>query len=142
MYRSDDQRDFARRLRNQTTAAERELWRLLRAQQVDGYKFRRQAAIGAYVVDFVCFSHKLIVELDGPHHGEEAAVEHDARRTAWLLSQGYRVIRFWNHQLDEEIQSVVEQIRHALEAAESNAPQSPLPNPPHRGEGAGRINPR
>jgi very-short-patch-repair endonuclease len=84
MYRDRDQRDFARDLRNQMTEAEKRLWRLLRAQQIGGWKFRRQAAIGPYVVDFVCFSHKLIVELDGPQHAEDDAAKHDARRTAWL----------------------------------------------------------
>jgi very-short-patch-repair endonuclease len=114
MYRDREQRDFARSLRNFMTEAEKRLWRLLRAQQIDGWKFRRQAAIGPYVVDFVCFSHKLIVELDGPHHAAENAARHDSRRTAWLTSQGFRVLRFWNHQLDEEILSVVDTIRAAL----------------------------
>jgi very-short-patch-repair endonuclease len=135
MYRDPDQRDFARRLRNQMTEAEKSLWHFLRAQRLDGHKFRRQAAIGAYVVDFVCFAENLIVELDGAQHGEPDAAEYDAQRTAWLLARGYRVMRFWNHKLDEEIQSVVEQIRRALAGEELNAPQSPLPNPPRQGEG-------
>jgi very-short-patch-repair endonuclease len=115
MYRDREQRDFARSLRNFMTEAEKRLWRLLRAQQIDGWKFRRQAAIGPYVVDFVCFSHKLIVELDGPQHAEPDAARHDTRRTSWLTSQGFRVLRFWNHQLDEEILGVVDTIRAALQ---------------------------
>jgi very-short-patch-repair endonuclease len=114
MYRDREQRDFARDLRNQPTEAEKRLWRLLRAEQLKGFKFRRQAAIGPYIVDFVCFSHKLIVELDGPHHAEETSIKHDSRRTAWLSSQGFRVIRFWNHQLDEDIHNVVDAIVAAL----------------------------
>jgi very-short-patch-repair endonuclease len=135
MYRDSDQRDFARKLRNQVTEAEKRLWRLLRAQQLDGHKFRRQAAIGAYVVDFVCFAHKLIVELDGPQHCENEAAEHDARRTAWLTSRGFRVIRFWNHQLDEDAPLVVDAIRRELREMESSALQHPSPTLPARGRG-------
>ena len=79
-----------------------------------GVKFRRQAAIGAYIVDFVCFSHRLIVELDGPQHVEEKGQVHDAGRTAWLASRGFRVIRFRNQELDENIWAVVEEIKRAL----------------------------
>jgi very-short-patch-repair endonuclease len=113
MYRDQEQRDFARQLRNQPTQAENHLWQFLRAEQL-GVKFRRQAAIGAYIVDFVCFSHRLIVELDGPQHLEPTALEHDSRRTAWLEKQGFRVIRFRNQVLDEDIRGVMEQIKRAL----------------------------
>src|SRR5687768_5476092 len=110
MYRDEDQRTFARRLRNQMTEPEKRLWQLLRAQQLGGHKFRRQVAIGPYVVDFVCFSCKLIIELDGPQHCENNAAEHDARRTAWLQSLGYCVMRFRNHQVDDDIYAVVDEI--------------------------------
>jgi very-short-patch-repair endonuclease len=113
MYRDKEQRDFARHLRTSSTTAERALWFFLRAEQL-GVKFRRQAAIGAYIVDFVCFSHRLIVELDGPQHLEPAAIEHDTRRSAWLEKQGFRVIRFRNQMLDEDIQGVLQQIKEAL----------------------------
>ncbi len=82
MYRNQDQRDFARRLRNQRNPSGL-VGALDRAAELGG-KFRRQAAIGAYLVDLVCFSHKLVIELDGPQHLEPACAEHDARRTAWL----------------------------------------------------------
>jgi very-short-patch-repair endonuclease len=87
MYRDHNQRQFARALRNQPTDAERRLWQFLRAQQLRGRKFRRQSAIGPYVVDFVCFADKLIVELDGPQHLDSTAVEHDKRRTKWLTAR-------------------------------------------------------
>src|SRR4051812_17578325 len=73
MYRNKAQRDFARTLRNNPTGAEKHLWRFLRAQQLHGHKFRRQASIGPYTVDFICFAKQLIVELDGPQHLEPAA---------------------------------------------------------------------
>jgi very-short-patch-repair endonuclease len=138
MYRNPEQREFARRLRNAMKPAERELWRLLRAQQLRGFKFRRQAAIGAYVVDFVCFSHKLIVELDGPPHGEDAARRHDTIRTQWLAAQGYRTLRLWNHQMDEDWQLVVDEILKALLETDFAAPP-PSPALPTEGRGPEEI---
>ena len=137
MYRDSDQRDFARRLRSQLTGAEKRLWHLLRAGQLSGHKFRRQAALGPYIVDFICFTRRLIVELDGPQHQETACAEHDAGRTAWLTDRGYRVIRFRNHEVDEDVHRVVETIRQALEVATSTPPQPPSPTLPSGGEGAG-----
>jgi very-short-patch-repair endonuclease len=137
MYRDDEQREFARQLRNQPTEPERALWQALRAQQFGGFKFRRQAAIGAYVVDFVCFSLKLVIELDGVQHAEGEAPEYDDRRTAWLVSRGFRVLRFWNHELDDGLALVVDRIRRAIEEATSGVKPSPLPSPPRRGEGTG-----
>ena len=89
------------------------MWYFLRAGKL-GVKFRRQAAIGEYNVDFVCFSHSLIVELDGPQHLEDRAKAHDARRTVWLASRGFRVIRFRNQSLDEDVFLIVDQIKRAL----------------------------
>jgi adenine-specific DNA-methyltransferase len=134
MYRNQDQRDFARRLRKEPTPAEKSLWRHLRAQQLRGHKFRRQVAIGPYVVDFACPAARLIVELDGPQHEDPAAQEYDAKRTAWLQSVGYRVQRFRNHRLDDESQAVMDEIAQALE--EQTRAASPLPNPP-RGRAGG-----
>ena len=102
----------ARELRKQLTEAEKTLWRHLRLRQIGGYKFRRQQPLGPYVVDFVCFEKQLIVELDGGHHSEQLA--YDADRTAWLGSQGYRVLRFWNHQVLGEIEAVNQVIYEAL----------------------------
>ncbi len=113
MYRDGQQRDFARRLRNHAQEAERSLWHFLRAEQL-GVKFRRQAAIGAYVVDFVCCERQLIVELDGPQHLDATAREHDDRRTAWLAAQGFRLIRFRNQELDADLREVVRKIERAL----------------------------
>ncbi len=82
----------ARQLRRQMTDAEVALWQALRARQA-GARFRRQAPIGPYVVDFACFSRRLIVEVDGGQHSAAA----DAARTAWLESQGFTIVRFWNN---------------------------------------------
>lgn len=114
MYRDAEQREFARKLRREMTDAERKLWRSLRCEQLRGWKFRRQAAIGPYVVDFVWFDAKLVVELDGGQHNTEEGKQHDLRRTAWLESQGFRVVRFWNHDALNDACAVVEAIGHAL----------------------------
>ncbi|TWT99980.1 hypothetical protein Pla108_09240 [Botrimarina colliarenosi] len=114
MYRDAEQREFARKLRREMTDAERKLWRSLRCEQLRGWKFRRQAAIGAYIVDFVCFDAKLVVELDGGQHNTAEGKHHDLRRTAWLESQGFRVVRFWNHDALEDADALVEAIAFAL----------------------------
>jgi very-short-patch-repair endonuclease len=134
MYRDKAQRDFARTLRNEPTPAEKRLWHFLRAQKLRGHKFRRQAAIGSYIVDFVCFATKLIVELDGSQHLEPAAAEYDRGRTDWLSAREFHILRFRNQELDENIHAVVEAIEGALVRLEASA-DSPLPNPPRRGEG-------
>jgi very-short-patch-repair endonuclease len=128
MYRTRNQRDFARGLRNTATGAEKHLWQYLRAEQLGGYKFRRQAAIGPYIVDFVCFPRKIIIELNCPQHLEPAVIQHDAARDAWLMAKGYRILRFPNQELDDNIRALLECITRALE-------ESPLPNPPLQGEG-------
>jgi len=124
MYRDEEQRDFARQLRNESTEAEKSLWYFLRGNKL-GVKFRRQAAIGSFVVDFVCFTHRLIVELDGSQHVTEEGKSHDSQRTAWLEARGYRVIRFRNQKLDDEIHFVVEEIKRVLKEIVSRADKPP-----------------
>ena len=94
----------ARQLRKSLTDAERVLWNILRNRQVLGYRFRRQAPIGPYIVDFVCFENRLVIEVDGGQHVEQA--DYDADRTGWLEGAGYRVMRFWNNQVLEEREAV------------------------------------
>jgi very-short-patch-repair endonuclease len=138
MYRNTTQRDRARALRNQPTHAEKRLWHFLRAQKLRGRKFRRQAAIGAYIVDFVCFADRLIIELDGPQHLDPQAVEHDNRRDTWLTMRGFHIIRFRNQELDENIQAVVDAMEQAISELElqRNHPSPALPvegrEPNHR----------
>src|SRR4029078_7039901 len=105
--------DFARHLRTPAPPAERALWQCLQSGQL-GVKFRRQAAIGPYIVDFVCFSSNLIIELDGPQHLKPQGIEHDESRTNWLASQGFHIIRFRNQELDDNIHGVVDTIASAL----------------------------
>jgi len=111
---SDDQtpRDRGRQLRAESMDAERKLWKHLRAKRFGGFKFRRQHRIGPYFVDLCCIKQRLIVELDGGHHARQQ--ERDATRTAYLTEQGYGVIRFWNKQVNREIDDVLEAIYAAL----------------------------
>ena len=85
----------AKQLRQQPTEAETRLWHRLRRKQLDGLRFRRQAPIGPYIVDFFCPDAKLVVELDGGQHADQQ--DYDDRRTRWLEERGYRVVRFWNN---------------------------------------------
>jgi len=104
--------EFARHLRKDMTDAERFVWARVRYLQLGGFKFRRQAPVGRYVADFVCFEAKLILELDGGQHA--VRVEADAARTRWLEAQGFRVFRLWNHEVFEDWDNVVERIRPLL----------------------------
>ena len=116
----------ARTLRRQSSDAERVLWRHLRARRLMGYKFRRQVVMEPYIVDFVCLEAGLIIEADGGQHSNQ--VTYDTRRTVVLEGMGYRVLRFWNHEVLGELQSVLERIRTALIEA-----PSPQPSPGGRG---------
>lgn len=89
-------KDFARHLRRNMTDTERFVWERIRSRQLAGFRFRRQAPIGPYIVDFVCFEAKLIIELDGGQHATNA--EADAVRSRWLEGEGFRVLRFWNNE--------------------------------------------
>ena len=107
--------EFARRLRREQTDVERKVWYTLRDRRFAGYKFRRQQPLGPYIADFVCFARKLVIELDGSQHGSEAAQVYDAKRTAFLEGQGFRVLRFWNHDINENLEGVSDAIWRALD---------------------------
>jgi very-short-patch-repair endonuclease len=103
----------AKDLRKKSTEAERLLWHRLRAKQLEGLKFRRQEQIGRFIVDFVCYEKSLIIEAYGGQHAVEA--EKDAERTDWLNSQGFHVLRFWNHEILTNIDGVLAVIQdHCL----------------------------
>ncbi len=110
----------ARYLRKQSTEAEKTLWRQLRNRQLAGYKFRRQAPIGKYIVDFLCYEQILVIEIDGGQH--QSRVEADSERTNWLETQGFRVIRFWNNQVLAEAEAVLEEILRELQKEDSPSP--------------------
>ena len=129
------QRAQARRLRAAMTDAEARLWGDLRGRRFAGLGFRRQVPIGRYIADFCCHAARLVVEVDGGQHGTDLGSARDVRRDAFLAGEGYRVLRFWNHEVLAETTAVLDAIWNA--AAERTAhrasPETPLPDPPPQG---------
>ena len=124
---------FARDLRTSATDAEKLLWQELRRGKVVGARFRRQVPIGPYVADFACLRNKLIIELDGSQHIDRAS--YDDARSSYLKSQKFRVLRFWNGDVFNQRQSVVETIVWAIAHPAWRQERDPLPRPPPTGEG-------
>jgi very-short-patch-repair endonuclease len=123
----------AKSLRQNMTDAERRLWYRLRANRFADLKFKRQIPIGPYIVDFVSFSNRLVIEVDGGQHAERRS---DVLRDRWFEDQGFKVLRFWNDDVLRSTNLVLDQILNAIEAAPS--PGSVLrtdPPSPTRGEG-------
>ena len=118
----------AARLRREATNVERRLWDNIRNRQLNGFKFRRQASLGPFIVDFLCIEARLIVELDGGQH----SAERDASRTLWLEGEGYHILRFWNHDVADNMDGVLEGIIAALTASRKTLTQ---PSPAKAGEG-------
>ena len=104
--------NIAKMLRERSTEAEKVLWRKLRARQLEGYKFRRQQPIGHYIVDFVNFEKGIIIELDGGQHATNR--DRDEEREAWLRGEGFKIIRFWNNDVFQNLEGVLEVIRRNL----------------------------
>ena len=100
----------ARNLRKNMTPQERKIWSFLRKRSVNNMKFRRQYPIGSYIVDFICHEKMLIIEVDGGQHNENENIEYDKKRTSFLESKGFKVIRFWNNEIDNNIEGVYQEI--------------------------------
>ena len=138
---SKPKRTFAKALRASATEAEKKLWQLLRSRRLADMKFRRQVPIGEWIVDFVSFEHRLIVEADGSQHAES---EHDIGRDRDLAARGFRVLRFWNNDILLRASAVVEAIFANVSPSPSpgalRAPPSPTPRNKScaRGEGSKR----
>ena len=125
---------FAKILRLNSTDAEKRLWSVLRANRLYGYHFKRQKPIGNYVADFVCLKYRLVIEVDGGQHNSLVGLRHDSKRTEYLESQGYKVLRFWNNEIFDNIDGVIEKILITLEEQASTL--APL----GRGIGRGAFN--
>jgi very-short-patch-repair endonuclease len=117
-------RATARRLRANATNAEAIVWRHLRTLETDGTHFRRQVPIGPYVADFACLAARLTIEIDGSHHGEAPNTTRDDERTRWLAAQGYRVIRFWNNDIAQNPEGVLDVIYAALYGSRDAEPRT------------------
>jgi len=117
-------RPFVQELRQNQTPAEKILWQDLRAKRLEGYKFRRQHPIECFIVDFACLSEKLAIEIDGDTHGSDEPKAYDARRTQYLNTLGWRVLRFSNQDIYSGADGVVEMIFHSLKITALEAPPS------------------
>lgn len=136
--RSDPRTPRARRLRREATPAERRLWAKLKLIELPSGHFRRQVPVGQYFADFAHHGLRLVVELDGGQHGFDNGVRHDAARTDSPTAAGYRVLRFWNHEVRDNLDGVVETILAALAAYEPPTPvalRATRPSPPRAGGG-------
>ncbi|MGY3078385.1 very-short-patch-repair endonuclease [Bradyrhizobium sp. LM6.10] len=100
-------RQFAKSMRHEPTDAEAAMWRLLRDRRLSAYKFRRQAPIENYILDFVCFEKRLVIEIDGSQHAESGS---DAARDAALSAEGFVIARYWNNDVLQQPASVLEDI--------------------------------
>ena len=98
-------------MRGEMTDAERALWTMLRDRRFSAFKLRRQVPIGCFIADFACYEARLIVEADGGQHCDST---YDARRTVWLEGQGFRVLRFWNHEISTQRREVIDRLYAAL----------------------------
>ena len=119
----------ARELRKRMTAPEARFWNACRELRPLGYHFRRQVPLGPYYADFVCHARRLAIEIDGDTHGSDAASKYDARRDAFIASQGYRILRFVNDDVMRNLNGVMTTVLAALD-------QPPPSFPPHKGEGS------
>jgi very-short-patch-repair endonuclease len=138
----------ARALRKRLTPQEVKLWVKLRELTALGFHFRRQAPIGRYIVDFVSFGSHIAIEVDGGQHGLPDGLRSDNERDAFLRSQGFNVLRFWNSDIDQNLGGVIQHILGALEtptpalrhsrsfaSASLRDGRQGRPTPPHKGEG-------
>ena len=115
---------LAKNLRRQSTDTERVLWSYLRAKRMGGIKFKRQQPIGNYIVDFVCFERKIIIELDGGHHAQEDQLLKDSERDRWFKKQGYETLRFWDNDVLKNVKLVLDVI---WDKCLKHPPHNPLP---------------
>ncbi len=102
----DSLKQNARFLRKNMTPQERKLWQIIRNRQFYGLKFLRQYVLGKYIVDFICMEKKIIIELDGGQHNEDKNIIYDQDRTEYLKAKGFTVVRFWNNEIDNNIDGV------------------------------------
>ncbi|HEY0917430.1 MAG TPA: endonuclease domain-containing protein [Solimonas sp.] len=118
-------RHHAKALRSHQTEAEQKLWYHLRANRFLGIRFKRQVPQGPYIADFNSLEHRLVIELDGGQHSENAA--YDLQRDQWFVAEGFTVLRFWNHEVLQQTEAVLEKIRLTIEGVTETLSPTPLP---------------
>ena len=129
--------EIARRLRKTMTRQEVKLWIHLRSWRQRGFHFRRQAPRDDFIVDFVCLKHRLVIEVDGGQHNVDAHAKRDATRDKHFAREGFRVLRFWNNEVDQNLDGVLTLIDEALRAPPPGLPRlkAGVGHPPPAGEG-------
>ena len=108
-------KENARYLRNNMADQERKFWQIIKNRQFYGFRFLRQCVIGNYIADFICREKKIIIELDGSQHNEQKNIMYDNQRTEYLINKGYKVIRFWNNDIDNNLDGVYLQLKKEFE---------------------------
>ncbi|WP_020484323.1 endonuclease domain-containing protein [Methylomonas sp. MK1] len=124
-------KELARSLRKNQTNAEQVIWQQIRNRQLLGYKFRRQQVIGPFIVDFVCLEPKLVIEIDGGQHADQK--QYDQDRSHYLQQLGYRVLRFWNHEVLQDTPAVMEAIHLTVLELRESVKAEETPSPLERG---------
>jgi very-short-patch-repair endonuclease len=104
----------ARDLRNNMTEQERKMWSVIKNRQFFGYRFLRQYCIGNFIVDFICREKKIIIEIDGGQHNNPNDIEYDIKRTNYLNTLGYTIIRFWNNEINDNIEGVYNKLKETF----------------------------
>ncbi len=132
MIKINSQTEKSRQLRKNMTSQERKLWSIIRERRFFGYRFRRQFPIGSYIVDFVCREKKIIIEIDGGQHNEKQNIEYDNKRTEFLKSEEFQVIRFWNNDVDSNMDGVYERLKEVFKIDDKITP--PQPSPSRKGD--------
>src|SRR5262249_47653908 len=125
--------EIARRLRKRMTRQEVKLWTHLRSWRGRGFHFRRQAPRDGFIVDFICLKHRLVIEVDGGQHNLDAHARRDAKRDDHFTQQGFRVLRFWNNDVDENLEGVLTLIDDALNNPPPGRPADGHPPPSEEG---------
>ena len=125
--------EIARRLRKRLTPQEVKLWVHLRSWRQRGFHFRRQAPRDDFIVDFVCLKHRVIVEVDGGQHNFDAHSQRDAKRDCHFVRNGYTVLRFWNNEVDRNLEGVLTLIDEVLRTPPPDGPADRHPPPPGEG---------
>lgn len=119
--------NLTKNLRRDQTPWEVKLWYYLRGNRFYGFKFKRQVPLASYIADFCCQEKKLIIELDGGQHAEDAVRKIDLAKEKYLKSKGCKILRFWNNEVSDNIEGVLEVIRRAVEARDLSPNLSPSP---------------
>ncbi|MGE0743897.1 MAG: endonuclease domain-containing protein [Rhodospirillales bacterium] len=125
----------SRALRVAMTDAEKKLWQALRSKQIAGLRFRRQVPFGPYIADFVCYGARVVIEIDGGQHNTDAGRDANGKRDAWFGLSGFIVLRFWNNDVMENLEGVLQRIDSIVRDRASLGQAPPPPNPLPRGEG-------